>query len=78
MTFLRKSRRGSRLTGTTSGFLTCANNMFRNSMRARDRAYRDGSALGNHIAALHSGQIDPACPACRELVAKQEAIAGEM
>lgn len=78
MTFLRKSRRGSRLTGTTRGFLTCANNMFRNQLRARDRAYRDGSALGNHTAALHAGQIDPNCPACCDLLKKQGIDAGEM
>ncbi len=78
MTFSRKSQRGSRLTGTTRGFLTLANNTFRYQICARDRAYRDGSALGNHVAAVHSGQIDPECPACCELLAKQETIVSEM
>jgi len=40
--------------------------------RHQGKAYRDGSALMNHVRTAHGGMYDPACAGCRELKEKTE------
>jgi hypothetical protein len=37
--------------------------------------YRSGEALQVHIDSAHGGVVDPKCPGCKEILAKQEKYA---